>query len=110
MPKHPAKILGRANRLRVFALVRHTMIFEGRCPDGQEIADKLGLAQSTASAHLNALRRADGLPLPIPLGGDRKFNVGEAARDDDILHGRMLAGLGRIDPGSPVEVDLLFGR
>ena len=67
-----------AQRLRVFSAVRAWMIRYNECPTGVAIADELDIHPVAAQKHMKALRRADGLPMPIVHGNTRS---GRAAQE-----------------------------
>lgn len=70
-------IQGRANRLIVFRATKRFMEAHGRCPNGPELASITGIGAHACDIHLKALAKADGLPLPVPVGkGSRQYHSG----------------------------------
>jgi len=105
---HSVKIIGQANRLRVFAAVKAHMEATGECPLATDIAEKVGLSPAAVLLHMKGLRGATGLPVPITNGRKR---WGDRQRDEpkDETHAALAAHrrYGDRDHG-PVPLTELF--
>lgn len=100
---------GRVNRFRVFRYVKlHMERFE-ECPSAGEVADELGMSPSTAAKHMQALRGASGLPMPIPSGAVRRaayMQKSGVSSQGGVARG--VADRHSVAPWAPIPVDVLI--
>ena len=98
---------GWLTRLRVFRAVKAHMEAHGESPAPERVALALSLADHTVRDHMRALRRADGLPFPIP-DGRLAEALQQGLQDSGSLGGRMAAAYrsGTLHGnGEPLPVD-----
>jgi len=59
-------IVGKANRYIVFRCLKKYMAQHLECPTPMQVAEETGLHRATVTYHMQGLRGAAGLPVPIP--------------------------------------------
>jgi hypothetical protein len=59
-------ITGKANRYIVFRFLKKYMTQHLECPTPMQVAEEVGLPHATVLYHMQGLRNAAGLPVPIP--------------------------------------------
>lgn len=59
-------ITGKANRYIVFRFLQKYMTQHLECPTPMQVSEETGLHRATVTDHMQGLRGAAGLPVPIP--------------------------------------------
>jgi hypothetical protein len=59
-------IIGKANRYIVFRCLKKYMAQHLECPTPMQVSEETGLHRATVTYHMQGLRGAAGLPVPIP--------------------------------------------